>query len=373
MNQVKKIGEFLARTDLFFYTLLWLIVLLIAGTLAQRELGLYLAQQKYFSSWLLWLGFVPLPGGYTTLSAVFISLTAKLVFKTSWERARLGVIITHLGALLLLFGGFLTAMFSYEGSMVIREGQSANTISDYHKTELAVIDTSPTDHDRVTAFAPGWLKPARLLTDTALPFRMEILKYCRNCQMVRRTEPPSESHHGFALNFDLVSTPLSKEDEQNRAGVVFRVMGAGAAVDGVYAVIEFMPISQTILVNGKKYVFELRRAQTRVPFSVHLIDFAKEMYPGTEKAKSYQSTVTVTDTGVEQRSVIWMNHPLRYKNYTFFQASFIEGGPQETTVLAVVRNVGRIFPYVSSLVMCIGLLVHLLIQIPKLIQKRSAS
>ena len=56
-----------------------------------------------------------------------------------------------------------------------------------------------------------------------------------------------------------------------------------------------------------------------------------------------------------------MNEPLRHYDYTFYQASFIEEGDKETTVLATVKNYGRMFPYISSIIMCIGILVHLLV------------
>ncbi|SVA41121.1 uncharacterized protein METZ01_LOCUS93975, partial [marine metagenome] len=67
--------------------------------------------------------------------------------------------------------------------------------------------------------------------------------------------------------------------------------------------------------------------------------------------------------------LIQMNEPLRYKGYTFFQSSFIEGPEGETTVLAVVKNYGRLFPYISSIIMCIGLLFHLSLKLPELFNK----
>jgi len=66
-----------------------------------------------------------------------------------------------------------------------------------------------------------------------------------------------------------------------------------------------------------------------------------------------------------------MNEPLRYKGYTFYQASFSQSESGETSILAVVKNYGRLFPYISSIIMSIGLLIHLLIKLPKLIRKRA--
>ena len=61
--------------------------------------------------------------------------------------------------------------------------------------------------------------------------------------------------------------------------------------------------------------------------------------------------------------LIKMNEPLRYKGHTFYQASFIEGKLNDTSVLAVVKNYGRLFPYISSIIMCFGLLVHMILKV----------
>ena len=65
-----------------------------------------------------------------------------------------------------------------------------------------------------------------------------------------------------------------------------------------------------------------------------------------------------------------MNEPLRHNGYTFFQASFIDDSEVETTVLATVKNYGRLFPYISSIIMSIGLLIHLLVMMPKMVKRK---
>ena len=72
----------------------------------------------------------------------------------------------------------------------------------------------------------------------------------------------------------------------------------------------------------------------------------------------------ILDKIIDTRDIlIKMNEPLRYKGYTFYQASFIEGKLKDTSVLAVVKNYGRLFPYISSIIMCFGLLVHMILKI----------
>ena len=94
------------------------------------------------------------------------------------------------------------------------------------------------------------------------------------------------------------------------------------------------------------------------------------MHPGTNIAKSYSSEVNLIENSIPRRKLIKMNEPLRYKGYTFYQASFVDDREKETTVLASVKNYGRMFPYISSIIMSIGLLLHLLINLPILIKKK---
>lgn len=346
---------FIAGPDLFFFSLFWLMFLVIAGTLAQRDIGLYQAQQKYFSSFILMFGPVPLPGASLVMAVIFLGLLAKLLFRSRWNRAMLGVNITHLGSILLLLGGFLTAVFSQEGNMAIQEGAELGYFADYHDVELAVIDTAPSDHDLVTVFEEGWLKQGSVMSHSSLPFRIEVLEMHRNVEVT-----------------SLRPLPLDKEDYRNRAGLLLRISGAGARSDGTYAVFEQMPVLQTIKTEKGEYVVDVRKARRRLPFAIRLIEFQKENYPATEMARNYRSVVEVKDGAVTQRSLIQMNEPLRYKGYTFYQSSFAEDGQMKTSVFSVVRNFGALFPYVSSLIMCIGLLIHLVSKLPALVSRKAA-
>ena len=94
------------------------------------------------------------------------------------------------------------------------------------------------------------------------------------------------------------------------------------------------------------------------------------MHPGTGIAKSYSSNVNVIEDGMSKHILIKMNNPLRHKGYTFYQSSFIESLEGETSVLAAVKNYGRLFPYISSIIMCFGLLIHLVVKLPKLFKGR---
>lgn len=115
----------------------------------------------------------------------------------------------------------------------------------------------------------------------------------------------------------------------------------------------------------------LGRAKTRLPFSITLQDFRKIDYPGTVKAREFESDLIIQDGNISWPITIRMNEPLRYKGYTFYQSSFEQRPDIEVTVLSVVKNAGRAFPYISTLVIFLGLLIHFIIRMHNQKEKTS--
>ena len=363
-SQFLKVAQFLAKPEIFFYAGIWLIVLLVFGTVDQKYIGLYLSQHKYFSSWFVW---GVLPGGRLTMTVVFVNLLFKLIFNSPIRWNRVGTLITHGGMLLLLLGGFFTAYFSNEGSMPIPEGQTSSYYQDYHELEFAVIDKSPEDHDAVIAFNSAYIQDGAVISDPDFPFTITVKEYYRNIDILRREPQVTDGVHGFAQRFEFKPKELETTFEQNMAGMVLDIQGLDEGKDGTYMVFQFMQVPQTVTAGGKQYVIDLRNKRYQLPFAVELIDFKKKEHPGTRIASHYSSLVNVVSGGIKREVLISMNEPLRNFDFTFYQASFIEGQADETTVLAVVQNAGRNFPYISSCIMAFGLFVHLLIQVPRLI------
>ena len=358
-QRINALLRFFAKPRLFAYSLLWLMVILIAGTVAEKNFGLYRAEQIYFSSYIIWLwNIIPLPGLLTVTIFIFIGLIARLALE-QWRWKNLGTIVIHIGAALLLFGGFVTLIVSRESVMVIPQGETRDYSEDLRHVELAVTDLHDTKAVNETVFseqdvATGNFKNANL------PFTIELVSWCRNCALVRLPHAVTDGQpHGVAINFVLKNSPYAAEDENNRAGLTFRLHGTPDK-DGLYAVFQDMPIREIVTVNNRQYYIDIRKRRYPLPFAIQLEQFKEELYPGTSKPRSYQSQIIVNDNGVVWPSLIQMNEPLRYKGYTFYQSSFMEGdGKGTTTVLTVVKNSGRLFPYISGIVIAIGFAIHL--------------
>lgn len=365
-----RVMRFCADARWFSFMLLWLMFLLFLGTFSQKYIGLYQAHQLYFDAYIWWLGGAfPLPATRSILVLMAVCLLCKVLLER-WTLKRVGSLVLHLGALLMLFGGFLSGMFASEGNVVLKEGGRANYSVDYYDVELAV---SLGNRD-VAVFAQEQLRSGRILEAAPLPFSFLIEDFYKNVALTPREALLQETGKGEAVRGMRQAVHIAgkagfKEEEANISGLKFSLIPRkGEVVEdapyGAYALIENAPVQQTLNVGEAQYVVEVRHKRKPLPFSLELVDFRKVNYAGTNKAKSYESDVILIDGDVHWRSTIRMNEPLRYKGYTFFQSSFLtnEEG-QELSVLAAVHNVGRLFPYISTILMCLGLLVHLFMRL----------
>ena len=372
MNIFNQWIQYFRMPKMFVCTLIWMMFLIIIGTLAQAEMGLFAVQKRYFSSWVIWFWYLPTPGGRLTLLVMFINLSFFICSKTLWTKDKIGILILHFGGLLLMIGGGLTAMFSLEGNVVIDEGEKSNFVEDYYYMELAIINTSKDHYNHFTIFDTPILKPGKILKHQDIPFETEIISYIKNCKPLKREKPAGLQYKGMMKNFMLSDLPPLKEESMNRPGLIISLTNTGKSSDGIYGLFFGQNIPQTLKINGKNFTIVFRKKRTYLPFELELLDFKKVMHPGTGIAKSYSSDINLIESGISKHILIEMNQPLRHKGYTFYQSSFIESVNGETTILATVKNYGRLFPYISSIIMCFGLLVHLIMRLPKLFKKQIA-
>lgn len=365
-----KIIKLLSSPKLFVYSLVWLMILVVVGTVSQKDIGLYSSQQKYFSSYSFFFGPFPLPGGRIVLALMLVNLISMMFKQNLWKIKKIGVIIVHLGGVMLLVGAGMTAVFSSEGSMVIEEGSKSNTVDDYNITELAIIDISDTNYDQYIVFGQPLFKSGNNLMHENLDFDITILDYMDNATLEPLKLPSGIQSKGMLKNFMLKKIKRDTDDMKNRPGIIYQISGSFSDTDGIYGLIFGQSVPATINVDGKQYIMSLQKKKTYLPFAIELDDFKKVMHPGTTVAKSYSSKINLIENNIPRPILIEMNKPLRHEGYTFYQASFIDNpNGEETTVLAAVKNYGRLFPYISSIIMSIGLLLHMLVSMPSLFKK----
>lgn len=123
-----------------------------------------------------------------------------------------------------------------------------------------------------------------------------------------------------------------------------------------------------------KLVFEVTKKTLPLPFELTLDNFKMDTDPGTNNPASYESFISVFkgDAGTEKHHV-YMNHPLKYDSFTFYQASYFQSqeGPYGS-VLSVNYDPGRPWKYLGSLLLVIGSIWHFVFRGRKPSTKASA-
>ena len=374
---INKIIKIISNPKLFVFTIIWMMVLLVLGTIAQKEIGLFAAQNKYFSSIIIWLYFsdgtvsfpiLPVPGGMLTMIVLSINLISFLLKANIWKVNKIGVIIVHIGALVLLAGSAVTAIFSEEGQVIIAEGEETNFIINLYEKEFSVVKDNKLDSLEVINFNQNILKKNNVLTYQNIPLDIKILDYYINSELINRQTNNRIYKGEIAEKFDIMNQKPNKEYEQNKAAIKYEIISDNKNISGIY-ISRIDNSMQTLAVDGIDYTLYIRRQQTLLPFHIKLQNFEHIKHPGTDTPKSFSSEIYLKENNTSKRHLIEMNAPLRYKGYTFYQASFSNEGGKEWTVLAAVKNYGRLFPYIASIIMCVGVLIQMIFRMPRLLRK----
>lgn len=341
-----KIIKSLASLKLLNFCLLWLMVILVIGTLEQKNIGLFSAQEKYFYSLYFKYYFLYLPGGGLTMSVFSFSLIAQLISKTQYKNLKkIGITLSHLGVLTLMIGALFTNLFGTEGSIILKEGETKDHFLDYKDYSLLFLEENS-------------LEPAiiyRLKEIKDLDTKITIKHFYNNCELVPNNAP-SSNEVGFSKMFTFINSS-SQETKIKCLEFVFQ--------DKTYRVFTDMPKNQTIKYRGKLFDVVLSNTEINLPFIIQLVDFQKEFHQGTVLSKSFKSYVKIVDKNITTDHLIEMNKPLRYGGYTFYQSSFSENSQGEYSELSVVKNQAATIPYISTIIIFLGLLIHLIINFRK--------
>lgn len=372
------------------------LILVFLGTIAQVEMGLYKAQQEFFRSFFVFwtpsgssLKIPVLPGGYLVGGLLLLNLLASFFNRFSMARRSVGIWLIHAGLVLLLVGQLLTDVLSVESGMQLTEGESKNYSEDFRSVELAVVDTTDGRSDVVYSIPAHLLfsGSGHVIQNDKLPFRTEVKNLWHNASLVR---PGPEAQQNHAINTgatagdlkDIMVIPqeISKNlDSRNTPAAVVEISD-GSASSGSLLVSPQALNPQRFALGNKTYEVSLRFARYYYPFSISLLQARHDKYKGTEIPKNFSSRVRVDNaaTGETRETLIKMNSPLRYGGHTFYQYQMSaddmarQQGMAASSTLQVVRNPGWLTPYVSTVLVSIGLLMQFGAHLWKFVRRKKA-
>lgn len=373
------------------YSSLWLSALLLSllalltwlGTLEQVDHGLYEVQKKYFESFFLFHEVgpisIPLPGANLVMWLLLVNIVIGGIVRMRKTKATIGVLITHLGIILLLVAGFVKNYFSTDGHITLFEGESADYYQSYYRWEIAILEEQADgtvaehilNHDQVAACIGA---EGRVFRSSTLPFEVRLTHFLKNSRPMPKG-PMFEVKVPVADGLFLSELEPEPEAEANVAGVCVTVTGRdGSQQSGLLWGVERAPL--TVRMAGKRYGLTLRHERYPMPFEVQLLDFIKEDHPRMAMAKAFESDVKVREDGSERTVKIEMNAPLRDRGLVLYQASWgpQNAGPQTPlfSTLSVVSNPADQYPFYACIVIAVGMLLHFLMKLARYLRSQQS-
>ncbi len=348
------------------------MILVFVATLDQVNLGIWAVQEKYFRTFVvLWHvnGFpIPVfPGGYFIGGLLLINLVSSHFyrFKMAWKKS--GIFLTHFGLIFLLVGELLTGLWQEEFQMRIDEGHTRNYSESFLYNELAIVDVTDPNWDDVVAIPEERLARGHTIQHAKLPFQVKAQIYFPNAGLQMRNQmgpaqlasgAPQLATQGVGTQIAVLPQPMTyKQNERNLPAAYVELIGTEGSL-GTWLVSPMLTAPQRFEYQGRTFHLSLRFERAYKPYSITLLEFSHDRYPGTEIPKNFSSKIRLQtqDGSVDREVLIYMNNPLRHDGMTFYQAGFDNN--DTTTILQVVRNPSWLLPYIACALMTLGLLIQ---------------
>jgi len=351
--------------------------------------------------------YIMFPGGFMILGLLSVNLMCAMGKKiaSDWKssargrllRRHMGIYILHVGLVVMFAGEFVTGLSAKEGRMTITVGGWSDYVEDHMETELVFLDSSAPEEDRHVVIPEALLVRhagerggGEVISHPDLPFDVRVDDYLLNTKFSERASRSAFRGAGALIGVEeiprwpgteglldipsVVVTLIDKADGQpigtwicaaspdqlklnpELSGALDRpevVLGQGLP-DQLLA----LPMSGPQTVAPGMPTMQLRMARRYMEYRVYLDQVEHDVYDGTGIPHNFSSDVRVVDkaTGDERKSHIWMNHPLRYEDETYYQHQMDAGAG--LTGLMVVNNKGVWLPYISCAIVTLGMLVQ---------------
>lgn len=296
----------------------------LVGTLMQAHYGLYAAQQLFFHNW---FG-VPLVGAIALLN-----LVAVLCVRMQWKPRNAGLIVLHLGLISLLTSAGLGYLVSEQGYMDLGSGERRQHADSQEEWEIAF-------RAKDDSGATVWSIP---LAQLKVGQNLELGPLFPQCK-VAALAPNGAIGPGNTI----IPVQAGKEPAIWSPAI--------SLSNGIALSPQSVPWSPK-----PGHELALRRKSFALPFALQLKEFKRNYHPGTSIAASYESKVMVVEGKSQRDVIISMNQPLRFGEYTVFQSSWSTDSQTglDRSTLSVMRNPLRNGPYAATLLIALGLFLHL--------------
>lgn len=263
------------------------------------------------------------------MCSLTISLVGVMYKRKMWKKQ--GAFIVHLAFIIILIGAGLTRYSGYEGIMHIREGLSENkmmTVKPYFQIKT---DKNLFEYPLVL----GQIGDNDFVYKEMIAGKELRVAY-------------NDYRAGAKGDVNILRVDVTYDNQTQRVSIE-----GGAGWIELPTLVTFGDVEVELLWGSK--LMEL-------PFELKLVDFQLERYAGSMSPSSYASEIEVITTQ-EQKNMpyrIFMNHPLTYEGFKFFQSSYDKD--EKGTVLEVNKDPGKWPTYIGYFLLCLGFIANFFTQ-----------
>ena len=263
------------------------------------------------------------------MCSLTISLVGVMYKRKMWKKQ--GAFIVHLAFIIILIGAGLTRYSGYEGIMHIREGLSENkmmTVKPYFQIKT---DKNLFEYPLVL----GQIGDNDFVYKEIIAGKELRVSY-------------NDYRPGAKGDVSILRVDVTYDNQTQRVSIE-----GGAGWIELPTLVTFGDVEMELLWGSK--LMEL-------PFELKLVDFQLERYAGSMSPSSYASEMEVITTK-EQKNMpyrIFMNHPLTYEGFKFFQSSYDKD--EQGTVLEVNKDPGKWPTYIGYFLLCLGFIANFFTQ-----------
>lgn len=282
-----------------------------------------------------------------------------------------GIVLVHAGLILMLVGEYITGLGATEGQMWIHEKGASNTIIDIREVELAFVTGAAENRQEHIVIPQAMIEKAdeddTMIQSPQLPLTVRIDAWMENSDLL----PSINGEDPTQVKYQAQKIPAVTGTEQraDRPSVMATLFNGGERV-GQYLLTTWEFVRPTkVEVDGKVWEVSLRFKETHLPYTLQLVDFRHDKFTGTTTPRNYSSTLRleVPEAGQSRNAFIKMNQPLRYDGKAFFQSGFFQQPLNRNlgTIMQVADNPGAWVPYLSCVIVTVGLTMHFVVSLVK--------
>ena len=170
--------------------------------------------------------------------------------------------MVHVGLILLLLGQLLTDLLSRESTLHLREGEARNYSETEREAELAVINATDPNTDKVVAISQGVLATRKSLRPGDLPFTIGVKQFFANSHVEDRAtdvaQPPAATE-GAGRRATVRELPhVTEMDQRDVPSAVVELETPQGSL-GTWLVSEFIDEPQSFTWNNRTYALAMRQ------------------------------------------------------------------------------------------------------------------